>query len=248
LLIPTLALADPGAEATPLMPLEPLPASDLDAVRLFNLSEVDHLSSGVIRTEVRAMAGTPVELPTVQVRAEAGLTEHIQASIAEDLTSAQGQSVQLAASHLALRYSLGSDPGSILGNPALEAEFSPRANAPARAGLRLLASEEVAPHLVVAVNGYLEQNLDRRTPAGVDGQVGMTSGISYGILPGFVRIGAEGNLGAAQDEAPGYQLALSAGPNAVLSAGPLAATATMLADLSRPRVGLQPQLTLSGTF
>ena len=86
----------------------------------------------------------------------------------------------------------------VLFNPAIEATFTPRANAPARAGLRLLLSEEVAPHLVVAANGYIEQNLERDTPVGVDGTMGVTGGVSYGLLGNHVHLGAEGQLGIVQ--------------------------------------------------
>ena len=240
LLVPALVRADapPGAA----------PASDLDALRLFNTTEVFHLAPGTFRAEVDYSSGAPDTVPAMQARAELGRTDHFQASVAVDGIDPAGQSPELSATHLALRYSLGAAPDGVGGNPGIEAELISRANAPVRAALRVLAAKELVPHLVVAANGYVEQNLDRQTPVGVDGTFGATAGVSYGLISRFIRIGAEGQLGAAQYGGTRYQLALAGGPNAVLSAGPLALTGTVLADLTHRQVGVEPMLTLGCTF
>ncbi len=149
---------------------------------------------------------------------------------------------------MSLRYSLGRMEDQVLGNPAIEAELIPRANAPARAGLKLLAAEEVMPRLVVAVNAYFEQNIDRGTAAGVDGAFGMTGGLSYALVPHLLQVGGEGQLGEAQYGQSSYTLVAAMGPNVVLHRGPVALTATVLADLAPIRVGLEPKLTAALTF
>lgn len=238
LLAPALALADPPAN----------PASELDAQRLFNTTEVFKLAPGDMRAEVRVLAGVPNAQDTLQLRGEVGIFDHFQASVSEDGVDPQGQSPQIAATHLALRYSLGSQADGVMGNPAVEAEVTARNGAPPRAALRVLAAKELMPHLVVAANGYVEQNLDRLTPAGVDGTFGATAGVSYGLIPRFLHIGAEGQLGAAQYGGPRYTLAMAGGPNAVLSAGPVALTGTVLGNLVNRHVGLEPMVTLGCTF
>ena len=167
LLIPGLALAD----AAPLVS-ETAPASTppvLDSVRLFNTTEAFHLEPSDVRVELRFASGATASDPTMEVRAEVGVTSHFQLELAEDVTAPVGQSVQPSATPIGIRYSLGSEEDALLLNPAIEATVTPRTNAAARAGLRLLLAEELVPHLVVAANGYVEQNLNRGTSAGVDG-------------------------------------------------------------------------------
>jgi hypothetical protein len=252
LLTPVLALADSGpladtVEATPEFAVPHLVANP-DQERLFNQVEVYRLDPGTYRAELRYSSGAYGTVPTLQVRAEAGLTDHFQLGLAEDTAFAFGHGPQLAATHLALRYALGAAPGALFGNPAVEAELIPRSHAPARAALRLLLAQEVMPRLVLAVNGYLEQNVERSTSAGVDGAFGMTSGLSYDLLPGFLRVGGEARLGEAQYAFPDYHLAVVMGPSVVLHHGAFAATASVLLDLAQSHVGLQPALTVGTTF
>ena len=81
----------------------------------------------------------------MELRAQIGITEQVQVGVAQELTEARGHSPVLAAAPIALRYSLGRMEDDVLGNPSLEAQFIPRANAPARASLKLLLSEAVIP-------------------------------------------------------------------------------------------------------
>ena len=246
-LFPALVLADvPGVHSPP-EAIAP-PASALDSVRLFNSVEAYRLEPSDVRAEVRFLEGMPGTEPTMEVRAEVGVTRHFQLNLAEDISAAHGGGLQPTATPVSLRYTLGSEEDDILFNPAIEAVVTPRPNAPARAGVRLLLAEEVVPRLVVAANGYLEQNLDRGSPAGVDGALGMAGGVSYALVRGHVRLGAEGQLGAAQYGAPGYSLALAAGPTAALSLGPVAATLSGLVDLTQRRIGFEPMVTLGSTF
>ncbi len=240
-LCPALALADaPGISSSP-------PAQNtLDSVRLFNNAEVYRLEPSDVRAEVRV--AIPDGQPILEVRAEVGVTRHFQLGLAEDISAASGQSMQPSATPISLRYTLGSREDDLLLNPAIEAVVTPRPNAPARAGLRLLLGEEVMPRLVVAANGYIEQNVDRGTSAGVDGTFGMTGGASYSLLAGHLHLGAEGQLGAAQHSGPRYEAVIAAGPNAVASLGPAALTLTGLFDLSRRTVGFEPMVTLGCTF
>ena len=76
----------------------------------------------------------------------------------------------------------------------------------------------------------------------------MTGGVSYAFLHGHIHVGAEGQVGEAQYGKPDYYLVLAAGPNAVLSAGPCAATLTSLFDLVPSRIGFEPMGTLGCTF
>jgi len=236
MLCPAVAVADPG------------PLSHLDEVPLFNSTEVYHLEPGTFRVAVQGASGEPASQPTMQIRAEVGLTEHFQLRVAEDLTAATGQNSILSAAPIAVRYSLGRMEDQVLGNPAVEAQFIPRANGPARAGLRLIAGEEVMPRVVVAMNAYLEQNLNRQTVAGVDGTFGMTGGISYALVPGLLQVGGEGQLGEAQYGLPDYYFVAALGPNAVLQRGPFALTASCLANIAGRQVGLEPKVMLSTTF
>ncbi len=160
----------------------------------------------------------------------------------------QGKAPSLSAAPIAVRYSLARQEDEVLGNPAFEAVVIPRVNAPSRAALRVVLAEEVMPRLVVAMNGYIEQNLDRETPVGIDGTYGAKAGISYGVIPELLRVGAEGELGGAQYGAPGYALVASMGPNAVLNRGPLALTTSVEANLATPKLDLEPKVTLGLTF
>lgn len=248
LLTPCLALAD----APPVVGGQPdvalTPVSVLDRVRLFNTTELFQLEPSDVRAELRFAAGVPGAGSTMEVRAEVGVTRHFQLSLAEDISDPRGGSLQPSATPIALRYTLGSGEDDILFNPSVEVSVTPRPSAPARAGVRLLVGEEVVPHLVVAANGYVEQNIDRGTPAGVDGAFGMTAGASYGLLRDHIRLGAEGQLGAAHYGEPRYRAVIAAGPNAVASLGPVAATLTGLFDLTQRRVGFEPMVTVGCTF
>jgi hypothetical protein len=184
----------------------------------------------------------------MDLRAEVGLTHHFLVSLGQTGSVAPGQNLQLTATPIAVRYTLGREAGAIYGNPAVEAEVIPRIDARSRAALRVLAAEEVVPRLVVAMNGYLEQNFDRSAPVGVDGAVGMTSGVSYDLLPGLLHVGAEGQVGAAQYGQPNYSFVAALGPNVVLHRGFFAATASGMFDLARPRVGFEPMVTMGATF
>ena len=236
LVLPAVALADVQ------------PSSELDQVPLFNSTEVYHLEPGTVRVAVQGASGEPETPPTVQVRAEVGLTEHLQLSVAEDLAAATGQSSILSGAPIAVRYSLGRMEDQVLGNPAIEAQLIPRASGPVRAGLRLIVGEEVMPRVVVAMNAYLEQNLNRQTRAGVDGTFGMTGGVSYALVPGLLRVGGEGQVGEAQYGLPDYYFVAALGPNAVLQRGPFALTASCLADIAGRQVGLEPKVTAALTF
>jgi hypothetical protein len=250
LLTPALALAEPSPVPETESARFPLPTAPamLDEARLFNTVEVDHLAADQYRVELRYASGAYATLPTMEVRGELGLTDHFQLNVGQDVTADAHQSPQLATTHLGVRYSLGALADLIPGDPAVEAELMPRAHAPARAALRLLTAKELASHLVLAANGYLEQNLDRGSSAGVDGAFGMTGGVSYALLPGILRIGGEAQLGEAQYGGPDYRLAVAMGPNAVLTRGPFAVTASALLDLARPHIGLLPMLTVGCTF
>ena len=237
-LCPALALADAPA----------VPSNVLDGARLFNTTEVYRLEPSDVRAEVQVSSGIPGSQPALEVRAEVGVTRHFQLGLEEDIAVASGQSPQPSATPISLRYTLGSREDDLLLNPSIEAVVTPRPNAPARAGLRILLGEELMPRLVVAANGYIEQNVDRGTQAGVDGTFGMTAGASYSLLAGHLHVGAEGQLGAAQYGGPGYQAVIAAGPNAVASLGPAALTLTGLFDLARRNVGFEPMVTLGCTF
>jgi hypothetical protein len=232
---------------TPCAALADGPEPVLDAVRLFNTTEVYRLEPSDVRAELRFASGAPGAEPTMEVRAEVGVTRHIQLNLAEDIAYAQG-ALQPSATPISLRYTLGSREDDLLFNPAVEVTVTPRPSAPVRAGLRFIVAEELVPRLVVAANGYVEQNVDRSSTAGVDGALGMTGGASYAVLPGHIRVGAEAQVGAAQYGLPGYTLALAGGPNASFSAGTFAATLSGLADLTRRRVGFEPMATLGCTF
>lgn len=247
LLCPGLAMADAPSGA-PTEVVTPAGGGALDAVRLFNEVEVFHLEPGDVRAELRGASGMPSTSPTLEVEAQVGLTPHFQLSLAQAIAFPAGQSAEVAATPIALRYSLGAHEGDVTGNPALEVEVAPRPNAPARAGLRLLVAQELVPRLVVAANGYVAQDIDRGTPAGVDGLLGVTGGASYSLLRGHLHVGAEGRVGAAEYGTPTYSLVLAGGPNAVGSVGPVAATISALFDLTQRRVGFEPMVTLGCTF
>jgi hypothetical protein len=252
LLTPALALADAGpladaVEATPDILIRPR-VTNPDQERLFNQVEVYKLDPGTYRAELRYSSGAIGTQPTMQVRAEVGLSDHFQLGLAEDTSSVYGHGPQLAATHLALRCALGEAPGAMFGNPTVEAELMPRSHAPARAALRLLLAQEVLPHLLLAANGYLEQNVERSTSVGVDGTFGMTGGLSYDLVPGLLRCGGEAQLGEAQYGFPDYHLVVALGPNAMFHRGPFAVTASLLLDLARPSIALQPSLTAGLTF
>ncbi len=245
LLVPALAVADDGPALVTNLGAS-VPA--LDAVRLFNTTEAYHLEPADVRVELRYASGAPSSDPTMEVRAEVGITQHFQLELAEDVAAPSGKSVQPSATPIGLRYSLGSLEDSIPLNPAVELTVTPLPNAAARAGLRLLLAEELVPRMVVAANGYVEQNIDRGTTAGVDGAYGMTGGVSYIFLRGHIHLGAEGQLGEAQYGMPDYYLVLAAGPNAVFSAGPCAATLTSMFNLAPSRVGFEPMGSMGCTF
>ena len=247
LLTPALAVADPAIDAAADSAVASHP-SVLDAVRLFNTTEVYRLEPSDVRAEVRFASGVPGTEPTLEVRAEVGVTRHVQLGLAEDIADSPGGAIQPSATPISLRYTLGSTEDDLLLNPAVEVTVTPRPSAPARAGLRLLLGEELMPRLVVAANGYVEQNIDRGTPAGVDGALGLTGGASYAVLPRHIRVGVEGQVGAAQYGLPDYYLALAAGPNAVFSVGPVAATLSAMFDLAQRRVGFEPMATVGCTF
>ena len=238
LLIPHIAIAESTPE----------PVSQLDEARLFNTTEAYRLDPGTYRLELRGMSGEPYTKPTLELRAELGLTKHVQINIAQDLSTVEDHTTVIAAAPIGIRYSLAGAEDEVLGNPAVEATVIPRTNAPSRAQVKVLAAEQVMPKVVLAMNAYLEQNLDRRTFAGVDGAFGMTGGVSYALIPGLVRIGGEGVVGEAQYGLPYYTLVAGLGPNAMVTRGPFALTATVLANLATPSVSLEPKLTLGATF
>ncbi len=245
LLCPGFALADApsGTEIA-----TPAGGGVLDAVRLFNGVEVFHLEPGDVRAELRGASGVPNTSPTFEVQAEVGLTSHFQMSLGQAVAFPAGQSAEVAATPIALRYSLGAHEGDVTGSPAIEVEVAPRPDAPARAALRLLVAQELVPRLVVAANGYVAQNIDRGTSAGVDGAFGLTAGATYALLHGHLHVGAEGQVGAAQYGLPDYYLVLAGGPTVVGSFGPMAATLSALFDLTQRRVGFEPMATVGCTF
>jgi hypothetical protein len=237
LLTPCLALANEPHLADTLLGPDVAATPAFDSVRLFNATEAYHLDPSDVRVELRYASGLPETQPAIEVRAEVGVTRHFQIGLAQDVSQSTGHSLQPSATPISLRYTLGSEEDEVLFNPGVEVTVTPRANASARAGVRLLLAEEVVPHLVVAANGYLEQNLDRGTSAGVDGTLGVTGGVSYSLLRNHIHVGAEGQVGEAQYGMPDYYLVLAAGPNAVLSAGPVAATLGALFVRSGPAQG-----------
>src|ERR1700722_10532729 len=109
LLCPSLALADvpppvdadAGSSSTPV----------LDAERLFNTTEVFHLEPADVRLELRYASGAPNSVPTEELRAEVGITQHFQASIGADVAQALGQELQPTAVPVSVRYSLGANEG-----------------------------------------------------------------------------------------------------------------------------------------
>ena len=217
-------------------------------MRLFNTTEVFRLDPGTYRLELAYASGAPHSQPTMDLRAEVGLTHHFQVSVGQTASVAPGQNLQLSATPISVRYTLGREPGDIYGNPAVEAVVIPRVDARSRAALRVLAAEEIVPRLVVAMNGYLEQNLDRSAPVGVDGSVGVTGGVSYSLLPNLLKVGGEAQIGAAQYGQPRYSFVGALGPNVVLHRGFFGATVSGLFDLAQPRVGFEPTVTMAATF
>ena len=184
----------------------------------------------------------------MSLRTEVGVTDHIQVGVAQVLTSEPGGIIGLAAVPVSVRYSLNSEANALPGNPAIEASLIPRVNEPARASLRLLLAKELLPRLTIAANAYLEQNLNRGTSEGVDGIYGLTSGVSYSLIPGLLHAGAEAQLGSAQYGQPRYYLVMALGPNVVLHRGPFALTASVMADLVRSQVKAEPMLTAGVNF
>ena len=234
LLVPTLAIANDS--------------SHLDDQRLFNTVDAFHLEPGDFRFELSGAEGQPLTQPTLELRAEVGLSEHVQLSFAEDTTQASGRAPTLSAAPISVRYALGAMEDQVLGNPAIEATVIPRANAPARAELKLLLAEEVMPRVVVAANAYFAQDLERQTAAGADGAFGMTGGLSYALLPGLLRVGGEGQLGEAQYGLANYYLVAALGPDVVLHRGPFALTASVMANLAPALVSIEPKVTLGFTY
>ena len=220
----------------------------LDDQRLFNTVDAYHLEPGDFRTEVQAFAGQPLTQPTLELRAEVGVREHVQLSFAEDMTQASGHAPTLSAAPISVRYSLGTIEDQVLGNPAIEATVIPRGNAPTRAQLKLLVAEELMPRVVVAANAYFAQDLERRTAAGADGAFGMTGGLSYALLPGLLHVGVEGQLGEAQYGLANYYLVAALGPDVVLHRGPFALTASVMANLAPALVSIEPKVTLGFTY
>ena len=110
----------------------------------------------------RVFDGAPTEL-RLQQEIEIGLVPHLQIDIYENLTNLDSngrpnwsqEGVQLEA-----RIAIPSYYGQMFANPVVYLEFHPRHNAPDRAEVRLLLGGAATHWLYLAVNPYVELNVE----------------------------------------------------------------------------------------
>jgi len=267
LLLPSLALAqksqparpDAGPDAGPPShagtfdggdPDEALVATD-DAERheLFALTPFWRLAPSTYRLELSyAASGTLSAVDQAsELRATVGLTDHVQLAVAEDFGRPSDGEVAHQGSRVALRYSVAGAYGQVPGNPVVEVEFNPRHLSPDRAAIRASAGGAVTDRVVTATGVFLEQNLERHTPAGVDGSFGVTASGSYRYRD-HTRFGAELALGLAERGTDTYRPVLKAGPSMSAEGGGFTVTTSLLCDLSEATLKPEPLVVLGRSF
>ncbi len=173
-----------------------------------------------LRTRIfPSVSGTraPTEL-LWQHEIELGVWPHVQIDVYENITfdvEDDGvRRIQQEGNQIEARIAIPSYYGQIFGNPVLYFEWHPRHDQPDRAEFRLLLGGSPRPWLFIAINPYVETNVEptdtyaagvdpiTRMPTVVktsqfiaDMELGTTAAVGFRITDGF-RVSAELKIGA----------------------------------------------------
>jgi hypothetical protein len=174
----TPAPTDPGAQPDPRNPYKSLirahkPSPTWTQDRNFTSTRFWLLDPGQyevetwLRTRIQHDFGTgrdPAEM-LFQNEIEIGVAPHLQIDLYENMTfnvdDTGNRSIQQEGVQIEARIAIPSYYGQIFGNPVLYLEWHPRHLDPDRAEIRLLLGGAITDRLFLAINPYIESNIEK---------------------------------------------------------------------------------------
>ena len=126
-------------------------------------------------------------------------------------------------------------------------EWHPRKSAQARAEVRLLLGGDLASRFIWAANLFAESNVEDVNKPGSEGadlELGATGAVSFSVIEGLLRVGAEVKVGVDEHGGPTLLPMALVGPNLLIKSKwlGLKLTATLLFGLMPKDPRFQPFL------